>query len=145
MEPQEVERRLTTILAADIVGYSRLMGLDEAGTLSAITKHRDDLIDPKAAQYGGRIVKHMGDGTLMEFASVVDAVAFAVDVQCAMKERNTEVLEDRQIAYRIGINVGDIIVKGDVGLTAPLAKLVIRSANSVTFEGRVNVDVFSWS
>jgi TolB-like protein/class 3 adenylate cyclase/rhodanese-related sulfurtransferase len=113
MEPQEVERRLTTILAADIVGYSRLMGLDEAGTLSAITKHRDDLIDPKAAQYGGRIVKHMGDGTLMEFASVVDAVAFAVDVQCAMKERNTEVLEDRQIAYRIGINVGDIIVKGD--------------------------------
>ena len=113
MEPQDVERRLTTILVADVVGYSRLMGLDEASTLSAITKHRDDLVDPKAVQYGGRIVKHMGDGTLMEFASVVDAVAFAVEVQCAMKERNAEVPEDRQIIYRIGINVGDIIVKGD--------------------------------
>jgi TolB-like protein/class 3 adenylate cyclase/rhodanese-related sulfurtransferase/Flp pilus assembly protein TadD len=113
MEPQDVERRLTTILAADIVGYSRLMGLDEAETLSALTKHRSDLIDPKAAQYGGRIVKLMGDGALMEFASVVDAVAFAVEVQTAMRERNAGVPEDRQIIYRIGINVGDIIVKGD--------------------------------
>ncbi len=78
-----MERRLTAILAADIVGYSRLMGLDEAGTLSTLTKHRNNLIDPKAAQYGGRTVKLMGDGTLMEFASVVDAVAFAVEVQFA--------------------------------------------------------------
>ncbi len=95
-----VERRLTAILAADIVGYSRLMGLDEAGTLSTLTKHRNNLIDPKAAQYGGRTVKLMGDGTLMEFASVVDAVAFAVEVQFAMRERNAEVPEDRRIVYR---------------------------------------------
>ena len=108
-----VERRLTTILAADIFGYSHLMGMDEAGTLSALTKHRRDLIDPKAAQYGGRTVKLMGDGTLMEFASVVDAVAFAVEVQTAMQERNAGIPEDRQIVYRIGINVGDIIVEGD--------------------------------
>ncbi len=76
------------------------MGLDEAGTLSTLTKHRNNLIDPKAAQYGGRTVKLMGDGTLMEFASVVDAVAFAVEVQFAMRERNAEVPEDRRIVYR---------------------------------------------
>ena len=108
-----MERRLAAILAADVVGYTRLMGMDEAGTLSALTKHRRGLFDPKAAQYGGRTVKLMGDGALMEFASVVDAVAFAVEVQTAMRERNAGVPEDRQIIYRIGINVGDIIVKGD--------------------------------
>jgi TolB-like protein/class 3 adenylate cyclase len=113
MEPQAVERRLTTILAADIFGYSRLMGMDEAGTLAALRQHRNDLVDPKAAQYGGRIVKHMGDGTLMEFASVVDAVAFAVEVQRTMAQRNAGIPEDRRIVYRIGINVGDIMVEGD--------------------------------
>jgi TolB-like protein/class 3 adenylate cyclase/tetratricopeptide (TPR) repeat protein len=108
-----MERRLTTILAADAVGYSRLMGADEAGTLAALKGHRKDLLDPKAAQYRGRTVKLMGDGALMEFASVVDAVQFAVEVQAAMAARNEGVPEDRRIVFRIGINIGDIIVEGD--------------------------------
>ena len=108
-----MERHLTTILAADVVGYSSLMGEDEAGTITALKTHRSDLIDPKAAQYHGRTVKLMGDGALMEFGSVVDAVAFAVEIQLAMRARNAEVPEDRQIVFRIGINIGDIIVEGD--------------------------------
>jgi len=108
-----VERRLTTILAADVVGYSRLMGADEAGTLAVLKGHRVELFNPKAAQYGGRTVKLMGDGALMEFASVVDAVSFAVEVQAAMAARNAGVAEDRRIVFRIGINIGDIIVEGD--------------------------------
>ncbi|MCH9051589.1 MAG: tetratricopeptide repeat protein [Proteobacteria bacterium] len=113
MSEEGVERRLTTILAADVVGYSRLMGEDEVGTLAALKAHRKELIEPKAAQYHGRTVKLMGDGALMEFTSVVDALRFAVEVQFAMGERNREVPEDRQIVYRIGINIGDIIVEGD--------------------------------
>jgi len=108
-----VERRLTTILAADVVGYSRLMAADESGTLAQLKTHRKEIIEPKTAEYRGRVVKLMGDGTLMEFASVVDAVHFAVDVQQAMAERNAKVPEDRRITYRIGINIGDIIVEGD--------------------------------
>src|SRR5947208_14312266 len=95
MEPRE-ERRLTTILSADVVGYSRLMGQDEAGTLAALKAQRKQLLAPKAEQYRGRTVKLMGDGALMEFASVVDAVRFAVEVQCAMRERNAGVPEDRR-------------------------------------------------
>ena len=113
MSKEGTERKLTTILAADVVGYSRLMAADEAGTLAELKSHRRELIEPKAAQYHGRTIKLMGDGTLMEFASVVDAVVFAVEVQCAVQVRNTEVPEDRRIAYRIGINIGDIIVDGD--------------------------------
>jgi len=110
-----MERRLTSILALDVVGYSRLMGKDEAGTLAALKQHRKDLLDPKVAQYRGRTVKLMGDGALMEFASVVDAVAFAVDVQVAMRARNAAVAADRRIVFRIGINIGDIIVEdGDI-------------------------------
>ncbi len=112
MEPRE-ERRLTTILSSDIVGYSRLMGRDEAGTLAALKAHHRQIVAPKAAQYRGRTVKLMGDGALMEFASVVDAVRFAIEVQCAMRERNAGVPEDRRILYRIGINIGDIIVEGE--------------------------------
>jgi len=108
-----LERRLTTILAADVVGYSRLMGDDEAGTLTALKTLRRELVKPKETQYGGRTVKLMGDGALMEFASVVDAVAFAVEVQVAVAERNAEVPKDRQIVYRMGISIGDIIVEGD--------------------------------
>jgi TolB-like protein/class 3 adenylate cyclase len=124
-----VERRLTTILAADVVGYSRLMAADEVGTLASLKSHRAELFDPKAAQYHGRTIKLMGDGTLMEFASVVDAVSFAVEVQCAMQERNADIPEDRRITYRIGINIGDIIVEGDdiygdgVNITARLEGL----------------------
>jgi len=108
-----MERRLSAILAADVVGYSRLMGEDEAGTLAALKAHRTELIEPKAAQYGGRIIKLMGDGILMEFASVVDAVGFAVDVQCAMQARSDGVPHAQQILYRVGINIGDVIVEDD--------------------------------
>ncbi len=113
MSEDGIQRRLTTIVAADVVGFSRLMGADESGTFSALKAHREELIEPKTRQYGGRTVKLMGDGTLMEFASVVDAVLFAVEVQCAMREHNADVPAERQIVYRIGINIGDIIVEGD--------------------------------
>jgi adenylate cyclase len=113
MKSESQERRLTTILAADVVGFSRLMGADESGTFSALKAHRKELFEPKSRQYGGRTVKLMGDGTLMEFASVVDAVLFAVEVQCAMREQNADVPAERQLVYRIGINIGDIIVEGD--------------------------------
>ena len=113
MEPQSTERRLTTILSADVAGYSRLMGEDEAGTLAALKAHRQELIEPKAAQYRGRTVKLMGDGALMEFGSVVDAVLFAVEFQSAMAERNAGIAEDGRVDYRVGINIGDIIVEAD--------------------------------
>jgi adenylate cyclase len=113
MSDEGVERKLTTILAADVVGYSRLMGIDEARTLAALKTHRKELIEPKAAQYHGRTIKLMGDGALMEFASVVDAVVFSVEVQVAMRKRNAAVPEDRRIVYRIGINIGDIIVEDE--------------------------------
>jgi TolB-like protein/class 3 adenylate cyclase/rhodanese-related sulfurtransferase len=108
-----MERRLAAILAADVVGYSRLMSEDEAGTLVALQAHRAELFDPKISQYNGRTIKLMGDGALVEFPSVVDAVTFAVEVQCAMRERNAGVPEDKQILFRIGINIGDVIIEGD--------------------------------
>jgi adenylate cyclase len=107
------QRRLTAIVSADVVGYSRLMGHDESGTLAALKAHLRELIDPKLAEYGGRTVKSMGDGLLLEFPSVVDAVRYAVDVQRGMTERNAGVPSERQIQFRIGINVGDIIIDGD--------------------------------
>jgi len=107
------QRRLTAIVSADVVGYSRLMGRDESGTLAALKAHLRELIDPKIAEYGGRTVKSMGDGLLLEFPSVVDAVRCAVDVQRGMAERNVDVPDDRQIRFRVGINVGDIIIDGD--------------------------------
>ena len=108
-----MERRLAAILATDVVGYSRLMGEDEDATLTALQAHRAELIDPKTAQYNGRTIKLMGDGALMEFPSVIEAVTFAVDIQLAMRERNADIPEDRQIVLRIGINIGDVIVEGD--------------------------------
>ncbi len=98
MSKEGVERRLTTILAADVVGYSRLMATDEAGTLASLKALRRELIEPKTVDYHGRVVKLMGDGTLMEFGSVVDAVNFAADVQRAMAERNAKIPEDRRIS-----------------------------------------------
>ncbi len=98
------ERRLAAILAADVVGYSRLMEADEAGTLDRLKAHRAELIDPMIAAHNGRIVKLMGDGVLAEFASVVDAVECAVEVQRAMEKRNADVPKDRQIRFRVGIN-----------------------------------------
>jgi TolB-like protein/class 3 adenylate cyclase len=108
-----LERSLTTILAADIVGYSRLMAADEAGTLTSVKAIQRELIEPKTAEYNGRVVKLMGDGALMEFGSVVDAVNFAVDIQRIMTDRNAGVPVERRITYRIGINIGDIIIEDD--------------------------------
>jgi TolB-like protein/class 3 adenylate cyclase len=106
-------RRLAAILAADVAGYSRLMGADEEGTLERLKALRRELLDPKIADHRGRIVKTTGDGMLVEFASVVDAVRCAVKVQQAMAERNTGVWADNRIELRIGINLGDVIVEGD--------------------------------
>jgi class 3 adenylate cyclase/DNA-binding CsgD family transcriptional regulator len=108
-------RRLAAILAADIAGYSRLMGADEEGTLAALKAIRRELADPKIEEHRGRIVKTTGDGLLVEFASVVDAVRCAVEIQQAMAERNVEVPMDRRIEFRIGINLGDVILdEGDL-------------------------------
>jgi adenylate cyclase len=110
-----VERRLAAILAADVVGYSRLMGIDEIGTLRRLRVYRAELIDPAIAARRGRIVKTTGDGLLAEFPSAVDAVACAIAAQRALAERNDELPEDRQLVFRIGINVGDIIIEaGDI-------------------------------
>ncbi len=107
------ERKLTTILSADVVGYSAMMNRDESGTLVSLKKLRSDLIEPKVEQYHGRTIKLMGDGTLMEFSSVVDALRFAVDVQHQMDEFNANQDGAEPILFRIGINVGDIIVDGE--------------------------------
>src|SRR5262245_11779139 len=110
-----MERRLAAIVAADVVGYSRLMGLDETATLAALKSHRKDLIDERIAAHAGRIVKLMGDGLLVEFPSVVNAVACATEIQRGMINRNLSVPEDRRIELRIGINLGDIIIEdGDI-------------------------------
>jgi adenylate cyclase len=108
-----MERRLAAILAADVVGYSRLIREDEAGTLAALKTHREQLIEPKVAERKGRIVKLMGDGLLVEFPSAVEAVQCAVEIQHLIGERNADVAEERRITYRIGINIGDIVVEDD--------------------------------
>ena len=110
-----MERRLTAILAADVVGYSRLMGIDETGTFAALTSLRKNLVNPKISEHNGRIFKLTGDGMLIEFPSVdVSAVACAVDIQSAMRTRNATESAAR-IEFRIGVNLGDIIVEdGDI-------------------------------
>src|SRR6266851_745571 len=105
-------RHLAAIFAADVAGYSRLMGADEEGTLDRLKTHRRQLVDPKIWEHHGRIVKTTGDGMLVEFPSVVDAVRCAAEIQRAMVDRETEMAEDRRIRFRIGINLGDIIADG---------------------------------
>jgi adenylate cyclase len=110
-----VDRRLAAILAADVAGYSRLMGADEEGTLARLKACRKSLIDPKIAEYRGRIVKTTGDGMLVEFGSAVDAVRCAVEVQRAMALSNVDIPEIKRVEFRIGIHVGDIIIDdGDI-------------------------------
>src|ERR1700722_7464096 len=104
-------RRLTAILAADVAGYSRLMGADEEGTHERLKAHLAELVNPKIEEHRGRIVKNTGDGLLAEFASVVDAVRCAVEIQRGMAEREPEVPEEQRIRFRIGINLGDVIVE----------------------------------
>src|SRR5580700_8772603 len=104
-------RRLAAVLAADVVGYSRLMGVDEEGTHERLKAHLRDVADPKIREHHGRVVKSTGDGFLAELSSVVDAVRFAVELQRHMAERNSDVPEERRIDFRIGINLGDIIIE----------------------------------
>ena len=109
MAEDRVDRRLAAIFAGDIAGYSRLMGVDEEGTLRQLKVYRKELVDPKITEHRGRMVKTTGDGMLVEFVSVVDAVRCAVDIQRGMAERNSSLPADKRIEFRIGINVGDII------------------------------------
>jgi adenylate cyclase len=114
-EQGRVERRLAAILAADVAGYSRLMGADEERTLAQLKAHRRGLVDPKITEHRGRIVKTTGDGMLVEFASVVDALRCAVEVQRSMAERNAGISQEKRIEFRVGINLGDIIIdEGDI-------------------------------
>jgi adenylate cyclase len=112
MTSGRIERRLAAVLAADVAGYSRLMGTNEVGTLAALKGHRREIVDPSIAAHNGRIVKTTGDGMLVEFASAVDAVTCAVAVQGKMAER-TAVGTEPRIQFRVGINIGDIIIDGD--------------------------------
>ena len=109
---KRIQRRLTAILAADVAGYSRLMGLDEAGTARTLHEHRV-AVDPIVVHYGGRIVKTTGDGVLLEFPSIVAAVDCAVVVQNLMRERNRDVPEELRKLFRIGINLGEVLIDGD--------------------------------
>jgi TolB-like protein/class 3 adenylate cyclase len=139
------QRRLAAIVSADVAGYSRLMGRDESGTLAALKALRQEVIDPQIASHGGRIVKTTGDGLLLEFPSVVNAVRCAVEVQTAMADRAAGVAEDRRIAFRIGINIGDIIVDGDdifgdgVNVAARLQE--IAAPGGICISSRVHEDV----
>ena len=108
-----MQRKLAAILAADVVGYSRLMEADEADTLARLKSTRKNPIDPKITAHNGRIVKLMGDGALIEFPSVVDAIGCAVDIQRTMAECNAELPEKKRLEFRIGVNLGDVIVEGE--------------------------------
>ncbi len=113
MSIEKEARRLAAIVAADMVGYSRLMEIDEAGTITRQKAINDELINPKVKEFGGRVVKTTGDGALIEFPSAVNAVLCAVAVQREMAGREADVPEDRRISYRVGINLGEIIHDGD--------------------------------
>ena len=145
MAEARVERRLAAILAADVAGYSRLIGNDEEGTLAALKACRRELIDPKIAEYRGRIVKTTGDGALVEFASAVDAVRCAVEIQRAMADRNAHQPEGRRIEFRIGINVGDIVSdEGDIygdGVNVAARLEGLAEPSSICVSGRVYEDV----
>jgi adenylate cyclase len=138
-------RRLAAILAADVAGYSRLIGADEEGTLGRLKAVRAELIDPKIAEHKGRVVKTTGDGLLVEFASVVDALRCAVEVQREMSLRNDRVPEDRRIDYRIGINMGDIVVEdGDIfgdGVNVAARLEALAEPGGICVSARVQEDV----
>jgi TolB-like protein/class 3 adenylate cyclase len=141
---ERVERRLAAVLAADVAGYSRLMGADEGCTLRQLKAHRRAVVDPKIAEYRGRIVKTTGDGMLVEFASVVDAVRFAVEVQRGMVDRNANVAKEKRIEFRVGINVGDIIIDGgDIfgdGVNVAARLEALSDPGGICVSGRVQED-----
>ncbi len=142
---ERTQRRLAAIVSADVVGYSRLMGVDEAGTLAGLRAHRAELIDALIAEHGGRIVKTMGDGLLLEFPSVVEATQCMIEVQRGMSERNAGVADERRITFRIGVNLGDIIIEDDdilgdgVNIAARLQE--IAEPGGVAISNRVHEDV----
>src|SRR5882724_6537042 len=113
MEQQRTERKLAAILAADVAGYSRLMSHDEEGTLRLLKAHLGEIVEPRIAAHRGRIVKRTGDGLLVDFASAVEAVRCAVAIQAGMAERNRSTPEGGRIEFRIGINLGDVMLEGD--------------------------------
>jgi adenylate cyclase len=142
---ERVERRLTAILAADVVGYSRLIGADDEGTLAQLKAHHNELIGPKISEYRGRIVRTTGDGLLVLFASVVDALRCAIDVQRGMVKRNAQVPREARIEFRIGVNFGDIIIDDDgsihgdgVNVAARLEALA--EPGGICISGRVQED-----
>ena len=145
MAEARVERRLAAIVATDVAGYSRLMGVDEEGTLAQLKAHRQALIDPKIAEHGGRIIKTTGDGMLVEFASVVNAVRCSAEIQRAMVSRNANLPKDKRIELRVGINVGDVIIDGGdifgdgVNIAARLENLA--EAGGICVSSRVQEDV----
>jgi TolB-like protein len=139
-----IERRLAAILAADVAGYSRLTGVDEEGTHAQLQAHLRALVDPKVAEHRGRVVKNTGDGMLAEFGSVVDAVRCALDVQRGMAERNAGVPDDKRIEFRMGINVGDIIIdRGDIfgdGVNVAARLESLAEPGGICVSGRVQED-----
>jgi adenylate cyclase len=145
MDEGRVERRLTAILAADVAGYSRLMGGDEEGTVAALKACRRELIDPKIAEHRGRIVKTTGDGALVEFASVVDAMRCAVDIQRGMVARNAGIANDKRVEFRMGVNVGDVIIDGgDIfgdGVNVAARLEVLAEPGGICVSARVQEDV----
>src|SRR5437016_9233570 len=113
MAEERVQRRLAAILAADVVGYSRMMGTDEAGTLAALKAWHEDIVQPLMSKHDGRVIKLMGDGVLAEFASAVNAVKCAVEIQETVGAASESTLAERKIILRIGINLGDVMVEGN--------------------------------
>jgi len=146
MPEGRVERKLVAIFAGDIAGYSRLMGVDEEGTLRQLKAHRTQLVDPKIIEHRGRIVKTTGDGILVEFVSVIDAVRCAIDIQRGMVKRNADLSADKRIEFRIGINLGDIIIDGDdifgdgVNVAARLEGLAERGAICISRQAHDQIE-----
>jgi class 3 adenylate cyclase len=145
MATARVERRLSAILAADVVGYSRLMERDEAGTFERLKRLRKELIEPVLERYGGRFVDLKGDGAIVEFGSVAAAVEAAVEIQRAMLDQDPELPETMRIRYRIGINLGDVIVDGDtiygdgVNVAARIDRLIIIKRVAILIAAGLNV------
>jgi class 3 adenylate cyclase len=123
---EHVERRLAAILAADVVGFSRLTGLDEEGTMARLSEFRSELVDPPIETHRGRIIKTMGDGILVEFASVVDAVRASLKIQSGVTARNSTLEQEKRIEFRIGIHVGDVMVQADGDLLGDSVNIAAR-------------------
>ena len=143
MASEEIERRLVAILMADVAGYSRLIGMDDEGTLAQLNAHHVELIEPKIKEHRGRIVRTTGDGLLVLFVSAVDALRCAVEIQHTMTQRNAHIPADSQINFRMGINVGDIVegasIHGD-GINVAARLEALADAGGICVSSRVQED-----